>query len=54
MRILILGAGSFAGQALFSDMLRKGYDVYGIIRRSSVTENQRSRIDHISKLLNLD
>lgn len=32
MRILILGSGSFAGQALFSELLAKGYDVFGINR----------------------
>ena len=32
MKILILGSGSFAGQALFSDLLNNGYEVYGINR----------------------
>ena len=32
MRILILGSGSFAGQALFSDLLANGLDVFGINR----------------------
>ena len=32
MKILILGCGSFAGQALYSDFIKKGYEVYGINR----------------------
>lgn len=32
MKILILGAGSFAGQALFSDLRINGYEVIGINR----------------------
>ena len=32
MKFLILGCGSFAGQTLYSDFLKKGYEVYGINR----------------------
>ena len=32
MKILILGSGSFAGQAIFSQLLKDGFDVYGINR----------------------
>ena len=32
MKYLILGSGSFAGQALFSECLKKGVNVYGINR----------------------
>ena len=32
MKILILGSGSFAGQALFSNLLDSGYEVFGINR----------------------
>ena len=32
MRILILGSGSFAGQALFSDLKNNGFNVFGINR----------------------
>ena len=32
MRIIILGSGSFAGQALFSDLIKNGYEVVGINR----------------------
>jgi len=53
-KAFITGISGQDGSYLAELLLEKGYDVYGIIRRSSVTENQRSRIDHISKLLNLD
>ncbi len=32
MKVVILGSGSFAGQALFSHLLLKGEEVYGINR----------------------
>ena len=32
MKILILGSGSFAGQAVFSNLLKDGFDVFGINR----------------------
>ena len=32
MKILILGSGSFAGQAIFSNLLDSGYEVFGINR----------------------
>ena len=30
MKILILGSGSFAGQAVFSNLLKEGFDVIGL------------------------
>ena len=38
MKILILGSGSFAGQALFSHFLGQGLEVFGI-NRSQIKEN---------------
>ena len=32
MKILILGSGSFAGQAVFSNLISNGYEVFGINR----------------------
>ena len=32
MKILVLGSGSFAGQAVFSNLISKGFEVYGINR----------------------
>ena len=53
-KAFITGINGQDGSYLAELLLEKDYDVYGIIRRNSVTENQRSRIDHISNLLNLD
>ncbi len=38
MKILILGSGSFAGQALFSDLISNGYEVIGINRSAPKSE----------------
>ena len=38
MKILILGSGSFAGQALYSNLLKKECDVFGI-NRSTLKQN---------------
>jgi GDPmannose 4,6-dehydratase len=51
-RALITGISGQDGSYLAEHLLEKGYEVYGIIRRSSVVENQQSRIDHIEKYLN--
>ena len=53
-KAFITGIAGQDGSYLTELLLEKDYDVYGIIRRNSVTENQRSRIDHISKYINLD
>ena len=39
MKILILGSGSFAGQALFSNLLDSGYEVIGINRSTPKSSN---------------
>ena len=44
MRALITGITGQDGSYLAEHLLEKGWDVYGIIRRQSVTENQDSRI----------
>ena len=51
-RALITGISAQDGSYLAEHLLEQGYEVYGIIRRSSVVENQQSRIDHIEKYLN--
>jgi GDPmannose 4,6-dehydratase len=51
-RALITGISGQDGSYLAEHLLEQGYEVYGIIRRSSVVENQQSRIDHIEKYLN--
>lgn len=53
-RALILGISGQDGSWLSEMLLEKGYDVFGILRRHSVSENQDSRIAHISGLINLE
>ena len=51
---LITGINGQDGSYLAELLLEKGYDVWGILKRNSVTENQTARIpDEIFKKLNL-
>lgn len=50
-KALITGITGQDGSYLAEHLLEQGYEVYGIIRRNSVVENQQSRIDHIEKHL---
>ncbi len=47
-RALITGISGQDGSYLSEYLLSLGYEVYGILRRHSTTESQRSRIDHIN------
>jgi len=53
-RAFITGISGQDGSWLAELLLEKDYDVWGIIRRHSVSENQDSRIAHISGLINLE
>jgi GDPmannose 4,6-dehydratase len=44
---LITGIAGQDGSYLSELLLSKGYEVYGMIRRNSVVEHQRNRIDHL-------
>ena len=46
-RALITGISGQDGSYLAEHLLDLGYEVHGIIRRSSVSENQDSRIAHL-------
>lgn len=48
-RALITGIAGQDGSYLSEYLLGLGYEVFGIIRRNSVTENQRTRLDNISE-----
>tara|TARA_R100001163_G_C5058110_1_gene194682 strand:+ start:1090 stop:2058 length:969 start_codon:yes stop_codon:yes gene_type:complete len=48
-KALITGIGGQDGSYLSEHLIRQGYEVYGIVRRHSVAENQNSRIVHINK-----
>jgi len=47
-KALITGISGQDGSYLAEYLLEQGYEVHGIIRRSSVAENQDSRIKHLS------
>lgn len=47
MRALITGISGQDGSYLTELLLSKGYEVFGIIRRHSVAENQQYRLDHL-------
>ena len=47
----ITGIGGQDGSYLTEYLLKKNYKVYGIIRRNSVVEHQKNRIDHLNKNL---
>ena len=49
----ITGIAGQDGSFLTELLLKKNYKVYGIIRRNSVVEHQRNRIEHLSKNLEL-
>ncbi len=52
MRILILGSGSFAGQAIFSEFLKEGLEVYGINRSGIKDNNQWEWLRQFKKDIN--
>ena len=52
-KALITGINGQDGSYLSEYLLDKGYEIYGIIRRNSFTENQSTRIDHILPKLNI-
>lgn len=53
MKAFITGINGQDGSYLAEFLLSKGYDVYGIIRRNSVSENQTYRINEILPKINL-
>jgi GDPmannose 4,6-dehydratase len=52
-KALITGINGQDGSYLAEFLLDKGYDVYGILKRNSVSENQTFRIDHIRDKIKL-
>ena len=51
-KALITGIAGQDGSYLSELLLEKGYEVHGVIRRSSVAENQDSRIQHLQGQIN--
>ena len=54
MKALITGVNGQDGSYLAELLLERGYEVYGILKRNSVAENQTARLDHIFKDLKLE
>ena len=52
-RALIFGISGQDGSYLAEHLLEKGYEVFGVVRRNSVAENQTSRIDLIDGVKSL-
>ena len=52
-KALITGISGQDGSYLAEYLLSLNYEVYGIIRRNSVAENQQYRIEHIKEKLNI-
>ena len=52
-KVLITGVTGQDGSYLAEHLLSLGYEVFGLIRRNSVTEHQESRIEHLRKSINL-
>jgi len=53
-RALITGINGQDGSYLSEFLLDKGYDVWGTVKRNSVSENQTSRLDSVYEDLNLE
>jgi len=53
-KVLISGINGQDGSYLAELLLDKGYEVYGILKRNSVAENQTARLDHVFNKVNLD
>ena len=52
-KALITGINGQDGSYLAELLLEKGYEVYGILKRNSVAENQTARLDNIFSQLKL-
>lgn len=53
-RALITGINGQDGSYLSEFLLEKGYEVWGTIKRNSVSETQTTRIDHLMGKINLE
>src|ERR1035437_2240711 len=53
-KAFVTGIGGMDGHFLSEYLLEKDYEVYGIVRRNSVAENQNSRLIDIEDRINLD
>ena len=52
-KAFITGIAGQDGSYLSELLLEKNYDVYGIVRRNSITEHQRNRLTHLDDKIKL-
>lgn len=52
-RVVITGITGQTGSYLAELLLSKGYEVFGLVRRNSITENQQNRIEHLKEHIHL-
>ena len=48
---LITGINGQDGSYLAEFLLKKGYNVHGILKRNSIAENQTARLEHIYPII---
>jgi len=53
-KAFITGINGQDGSYLAEHLLEKDYDVYGIVRRNSFPEHQKTRVDHLNGKLNIE
>ena len=53
-KALITGIAGQDGSYLSEYLLSKNYEVYGLIRRNSIVEHQRNRIEKLGSNINLE
>ena len=53
-KALITGINGQDGSYLSELLLEKGYEVWGILKRNSVAENQTARLDDVFNKINLE
>ena len=53
-KALITGIAGQDGSYLSEYLLSKNYEVYGLIRRNSIVEHQRNRIEKLGNNINLE
>ncbi len=52
-KAFITGIAGQDGSYLAEFLLKQNYEVYGIVRRNSITEHQTNRLSHITGEINL-
>ena len=53
-KVLITGINGQDGSYLAEFLIKKGYEVWGTVKRNSVSETQSTRIEHLMAHINLE